>query len=72
MGTGTDNAAASENGEEEEKAPRPSERNGEEEALGTWARHTPRQRSLSKSLLIGLFVVGPKIENLFLENLGHD
>jgi hypothetical protein len=51
MGTGADNAAASENGEEEEKALRPSERNGEEEALGTWARatHTETAKSFQRS-----------------------
>jgi hypothetical protein len=69
MGTSAGNAAVSENGEEDEKAPRLSE-NGEEEALGS--SHTPRQQSVSKTVLVGLFTVGPKIENLFVENLGHD
>jgi hypothetical protein len=69
MGTSAGNVAASKNGEEEEKAPRLSE-NGKEEVLGS--SDTPRQRSLSKTLLVGLFAVEPKIENLILENLGHD
>jgi hypothetical protein len=59
MGTGAGNAAASEIGEEDEKAPRVSEnREGRR-----WAR----ARYRDSELLVGPFAVG-----LFLENLGHD